>query len=1078
MNRSKKLGLPGCLSAWLAGASVLLVLSNPFALSAQQAGLPLVRNFTSDDYHSHEQNWAVVQDRRGIMYFGNTNGVLEFDGATWRHIDISNRTVGRSLAMDSAGVVYVGAKGEFGRLEPDSIGQLHYVSLVGHVDSAYRQFSDVWKILILPDGVLFQTTRYLFRWSGGRMTVLPASTGFHTSFVVNGRVYVRQNQVGLMRLEGDSLRLVAKGELFRDERIYVMLPWSGGRILVVTRQQGLFLTNGDAFTPFAEELDSLLVHAQVYDGIRVDDRMVVLATLRAGAIVLDDEGRVAAQFNSKTGLQNDCVYQICRDRGGALWMALNDGISRVEWPSPITIYDARHDIPKIINDIVRHDGRLYAATFDGLFVFEDHRFRPIESVRQLCMALAEADGELLIAGGEGVCAYRKGRARWLMSENALALHRSRRHPDRVYVGLKNGAGILERRGTAWEWSGRIPGVLEEIRSIQEDEDHVWFASIFQGALRMPTDRQTLLAGTGVERFGSSSGLKDLKDLGVIRDAPGLRFLTREGMQQFDSQRKRWVPDTSYSALYGSASYRVFKQAWQGDSLICIYANDHVGLARRTGTQLTWIVPPFVLLRSLGQINAIFSDSAGVFWLGTMSGMVRFDAHSVFLSSTHAVRAMIRKVTLGRDSVLYGGFGLEKLPREVDFSSRELRFEFAAPLFDSEGGTRYQGYLEGFDETWSPWSTETFRVYTNLPEGKYVFRVRAEDAFHRPTEAAELHLKVLPPWYRTFWAYVSFAVLAIAMLFSGIQWRTRRLTRRTDELETKVAERTRELLDKTRLLDRQNTELVLKNKQIEVQQEEILHFRKMNALGRMVGGMLHEISNPLAFVTGNLEFMQQEVRRLAELFGKDPEAARRAGIEDVTQWEHEWLDLLEGGHTGAARIKAILSHLRSFSHADMGELRDLDLSRQLDLVWDLLAGSDQRFNVIRSYRSSRLVEGHPAEIGQCLANLVINAIQAVEEKVKEGNLPATGGQIELVSEDVDVEGNSGVRVMIRDNGIGIPSDDLSRIFDPFFTTREVGQGQGLGLSEVYGIVKKHQGRIDVHSTFGQGTEVVLWFPSRR
>lgn len=160
---------------------------------AQEAGLPLVRNFTPDDYRSHEQNWAVVQDRRGIMYFGNTNGVLEFDGASWRHIDITNRTVCRSLAMDSSGVVYVGAKGEFGRLEPDSVGRLRYVSLLTRVDSLYRQFSDIWKILVLSDGVYFQSTRYLFRWSGERMTVWPASTGFHTSFAVNGRLYVRQN---------------------------------------------------------------------------------------------------------------------------------------------------------------------------------------------------------------------------------------------------------------------------------------------------------------------------------------------------------------------------------------------------------------------------------------------------------------------------------------------------------------------------------------------------------------------------------------------------------------------------------------------------------------------------------------------------------------------------------------------------------------------------------------------------------------------------------------------------------------------------------------------------------------------
>ena len=118
---------------------------------------PFIRKYMPQEYGAQEQNWAVAQDDRGIIYVGNNVGILEYDGASWRMIRMPNQTVVRSLAKDDHGRIYAGALGEFGYLAPDEHGQMQFVSLLEHVPAENREFADVWRTLVTPEGVYFQS---------------------------------------------------------------------------------------------------------------------------------------------------------------------------------------------------------------------------------------------------------------------------------------------------------------------------------------------------------------------------------------------------------------------------------------------------------------------------------------------------------------------------------------------------------------------------------------------------------------------------------------------------------------------------------------------------------------------------------------------------------------------------------------------------------------------------------------------------------------------------------------------------------------------------------------------------------
>lgn len=131
--------------------------------SSAETGSPSLRVFSPKEFGADVQNWAIVQDPRGLIYVGNNDGVLEFDGARWRLIRVANRTTVRSLAVDASGRVFVGAQGEVGTLEPDPSGQMQYVSLLNQIPSEERGFADVWTTFATKQGVVFCSATRIFR---------------------------------------------------------------------------------------------------------------------------------------------------------------------------------------------------------------------------------------------------------------------------------------------------------------------------------------------------------------------------------------------------------------------------------------------------------------------------------------------------------------------------------------------------------------------------------------------------------------------------------------------------------------------------------------------------------------------------------------------------------------------------------------------------------------------------------------------------------------------------------------------------------------------------------------------------
>lgn len=290
---------------------------------------------------------------------------------------------------------------------------------------------------------------------------------------------------------------------------------------------------------------------------------------------------------------------------------------------------------------------------------------------------------------------------------------------------------------------------------------------------------------------------------------------------------------------------------------------------------------------------------------------------------------------------------------------------------------------------------------------------------------------------------------------------------TENLEQKIDERSREL---------QQTQLQL------VQQE------KLSSLGQLVAGVAHEINNPVSFIYGNLAPAQEYAENLLELLQlyqaemPNPSQAIQAKQEEIGLEfaQQDFLRLLKSMQVGTERIRGIVLSLRIFSRLDEAEFKPVDLREGIDstlmIVGHRLKANGKRPEIkviVQSYGEIPLVICNAGQINQVVMNLVMNAIDALEEYDQTRSFEAIQQNPSTIHIDLKLGAPGWVAIHVRDNGPGIPEAVQKKIFDPFFTTKSVGKGTGLGLSISHQIVvEKHGGKLWCNSTPGQGTEFGL------
>ena len=169
-------------------------------------GLPDVRNYMRNEYKGGTQNWNIDQDKNGNLYFANNNGLLQFDGASWRKYTLPNSTSVRCLKIDDSGKIFVGGYNEFGYFEPNEKGRLIYTSLAKKIDKQKIKIIDfIWKIHSYHNEIIFQSFARTYILKNGKLTILKAPKRFQFSFLVNDKLYFQDIEKGILEYKNGKL---------------------------------------------------------------------------------------------------------------------------------------------------------------------------------------------------------------------------------------------------------------------------------------------------------------------------------------------------------------------------------------------------------------------------------------------------------------------------------------------------------------------------------------------------------------------------------------------------------------------------------------------------------------------------------------------------------------------------------------------------------------------------------------------------------------------------------------------------------------------------------------------------------
>ena len=252
-----------------------------------------IHNFTTKYTDKLVKNRSVIEDKRGIVYIGNNNGVLEYDGVTWRLIKLPDSKQVYSLGIDTSGRIYVGGNSEFGYLSSDHDGRLHYQSLLSTISEKDRTFKDnINEICFSSKEIYFIADKLLFIVNRNdtlkNAKVVKASDFFYSSVCIDDQLFISDGEAGLMKLISGSLKPVADGGTILS---YVMLPFNKKKVLIITPDKGAFLydfhsivKDKSAFTPFP--LSDVITTFDIKSGVVINDSLYALGSVRNGCSII------------------------------------------------------------------------------------------------------------------------------------------------------------------------------------------------------------------------------------------------------------------------------------------------------------------------------------------------------------------------------------------------------------------------------------------------------------------------------------------------------------------------------------------------------------------------------------------------------------------------------------------------------------------------------------------------------------------------------------------------------------------------------------------------------------------------
>lgn len=1102
-------------------------------------GHPIWRTFTEDNYGAYTQVRAMAQDPlTGLLYIGTNQGISEYDGQRWRFYPTASLI--RGLAISPNHRIWVGARGDFGEMRTDSLGRLYYASYRNFLPKDKQDVGEIeWVLTDSENNVYFIGPRTIIHIDGNLLAVAPRllfggkEAGVTAAGKIGDEIWVNLQVGGLHRVFPDQLQPVRGGKLF--DRMYVSgIVAIKNAVYILTEEGSIYegRRSGEPFLPLKPQDEAYLRENRIYRAVALKDHIMV-GTLNGGVLVIDTKGRTVERWTRAQGLPDNAIYALFVDKANHAWIAHGRGLTQVLYGLPLRSYEGIGIEGKITDILPLRADEAYVTTIQGVYRvrLREGRAERLPELRSECWRLARLNDRVLVASSQGLYDITGGRPVPILAGRAtVGVTASAQNPRLAYAYGRSGLYLLQYEEGRWKEGGTL--YPQDVQSLVEVGQTLWLGTP-AGLLQYDLSTRSIKATE--EQFGLE---KASYFVGQVQD----RLLAQSGQTVYAYQEGAGKFDPLPELGQQLSAERVDRiLSIQGSLIVRHPTGIRVLYKTPKGTALGMLLgdKPFSI-NVIGRRPDVVCVNQGEVWVSYKDELVM---GSLTFEPEWTPPTLIRAVTIAEDSVVWGG--RYYLPESMSISLAQPKEaiphipitlasgRFLLGWMDPYGGlasTRFRyRFVEGDQQReWNTLESGAAIPFADLLEGRYTLEVQAIAPYGIEAQPFKYSFEVLPPWWRTTWAFILYGILGILMVFALIRLNAARLEARNRELEAVVRARTAELQQSYSQLAAAKRDLEKAYEDLKNTQQQLIQSEKMAALGQLIAGVAHEINTPIGAISAaasniskSLPITLQQYPELMAILGDDAPLFHRMvertlnftgslTSREERQYRRQLTEWLEKHNIPNASTLAqslikigildnldpflpLLNHPRADFIIEMvGNIGKLRLNA--DNI-ELAVNKTQKIVFALKAYSRKGVEDRPeylniAETVDTVLIIYHNQLKYGIEVTKEYEpdlpqilgLPDQLAQVwtNIISNAIHaMQGKGSLHIRIwregeeiitsfTDSGPGIPKEIQDKIFEAFFTTKPAGEGTGLGLDISRRIVEKHGGRIYFESEPGRTT----------
>lgn len=728
---------------------------------------PIVRNYSVSDYNAGIQNWAIAQDERGVMYFGNNSGLLEFDGSAWRLYELPTKGIVRAIYISEDGRIYVGSYEEFGYFVRTPYDTLEYHSLKNKVKDFAFHNDEIWDIACVQGEIVFQSFGSLFFYNGNsvegiRMKNLPLNL-----FQVGNTFYSQRINGGLCVFSDRKMEELIPRKVFGNSDVLAGLPYDDA-VLMLTRNQGGFLLYRDGrVEKWETECDDIFRKHTINRAVMTKDSCYVVGTISDGIYALDKKGKLIWKVNTDNKLQNNTVLRLYCDDDNNIWTALDEGIAYIHNNSLIYYYEPPFRKIGMVYDVLVRKNEAYIASNQGLYWLRDGKTELVPGLEEQAWFVDEWGKQIFCGHNKGTFLI-SGLKSKLASDVKGGMCMEKIELKEQSFLLEGAYALLnlytETASGEYCFTRSLRGFSHMIRHIEVDHQ----GNIWAKHLR-----------NGLYRFRIDSDMKQVKD---VRKYESLGEVKGGSFTLFKINGRVVFSNGEYFYTYEDMTDSIVPYETMNEQLMELKGIKTVSHANGdyywfVGDRTVYLVKcaintfnielriPYSLFDGLaveerGSVVYDKRNNHSYLCLNNAIARIETDSSSLYKSQTRRSlwisEMQVTEEFSDKRKTLVVQSGVK-----VEHEFNTVSFTLCYPVYnDYTYKVRYR--LEGYSDQWIPDGRNLQKKYARLPYGSYVFRAEIYDT-GRVLASVEFPFEILSPWYLSYWAVGSYILIGLCLL---------------------------------------------------------------------------------------------------------------------------------------------------------------------------------------------------------------------------------------------------------------------------------------------------------------------------